>query len=268
MTLIRVSRNPSDKGEDYFLQLVQETEKNFKVLLSLLSSYWQSRVDGPNYARELKSVAFELSRIRLALENIQIDNDFKSTRTDFLYQTITSMVFPYQSGSPNLGKSDLDFKEFLIEIIKLYFKGSTPDSIKKAIEIISGKSVIIRENFLEARKEGSGFDISDQFGFSIEIDINSPSELDVFLTSDNIKIVLDLLRPAHTLYNLKYILNDVYPDKNITSSSDKEKMTDAFSSELENYHYDDFRKFYGGLFKIDFLGTKKSINITGESHIF
>lgn len=271
MAIVRYNLNAFETGEEYLSRLKQESEVNFKILLSLLSSYFQSSIDGPNYARQMKAMAIELSRVRLMLEDVKQDTDFATTRTEFLYQTVTSVLFPKKEGAPDLQKGDADFRAFLQQIVLIYFAGSVPDSIKKAVELVCGGEVIVRENFEEARKPGSGYDISDQFGFTVDVILANPGQVDVFLAEKNIRILLAIIRPAHTLYTLKFILQDYYlgpgpapqdPSSNVQTN----KVHESFVLNLQSYGYEDFRRFVEGVRGIDVLGSKAFVAVKDESH--
>lgn len=272
MAIVKFNNNAYEAGEEYIARLNREADSNFRILLSLLSSYWQSTIDGPNYARELKAVAVELSRVRLQLEDIRQDMDFATTRTEFLYQVVTTVLFPQKAGSPDLGKTDVDFRTFLTEIVKIYFAGSIPSSVQKAVELVTEADVVVRENFEEARKPGSGYDISDQFGFTVDVLLESPGQIDVFLAEKNIRILLAIIRPAHTLYRLKFILQDSYPgpdgpdDPNPSSNVKTNKVKDSYVMHVQNYGYEDFRRFVDGVKGIDMLGAKVSVQVTDEDH--
>lgn len=271
MPVIRLGSSNTDTGESYLSSLNKESEKNFRIILSLLSSYWQSTIDGPNYAREIKSVAIELSRIRLAMNEVQSDVDWRTTRTEFLHQFVTSFLFPERFGAPDLQKSDVDFRFFLSELVKIYFKGSIPDSIQKVMELLTDQKVVIRENFKQARNPGSGFDISDEFGFSIDILLPDPGSLNSFLLDKNVRILLSIIRPSHTLYKLRLILQDEWEGTGPTTSNNgsdlfSNKMQDSYKWDFSTYNYEDFRKQVLGVERIDELGFKKSYSIFSESH--
>jgi hypothetical protein len=271
MAIVRYNLNSFESGEEYLSRLSSESDVVFRILLSLLSSYFQTTIDGPNYARQLKAVAVELSRVRLMLEDIKQDTDFATTRTEFLYQTVTSVLFPKKSGAPDLQKGDVDFREFLREIVKIYFAGSVPDSVKKAVELVTGGTVIVRANYEESRRPGSGFDISDQFGFTIDVLLDSPGQIDVFLAEKNVRILLAIIRPAHTLYTLKFILQDTYegpgPKPQDPGTSVKtNKVKESFVFDLQQYGYEDVRRFVEGVRGVDVLGSKSLVQVTDESH--
>src|SRR5271165_5974364 len=114
MTFARVNFNTYEAGSEYFARLNNESNKNLQIFMALLSSYFQSSIDGPNYIREMKAMSIALAQIRLALDDIRIDTYYQSTRTDYLYQVLTSVLFPNTSvGAPNPNLSDLDFRSFL-----------------------------------------------------------------------------------------------------------------------------------------------------------
>lgn len=263
MAIIRVNLNNYEDGEEYLTRLSQEADTNFRVFLAMLSSYWQSTVDGPNYARELKAMALAVSRIRLALDDVRADVDYRSTRAEFLYQVLTSMLFPESIANPDY--ADVDFAEFLRELVKVYFAGSVPSSMEQAVQLVTdGMRVLVTENFKEARKPGSGFDISDEHTFNVDVFLPSPGSIDVFLAEKNIRILLGIIRPAHTLYRLKFVLQDEY----LGNQTDLEpnKVLDTFVFDLSNYGYEDFRKFVEGIEGIDLLGVKKPHHVIDEDH--
>lgn len=270
MAIVRYNINTFDKGEEYFGRLSAEAERSFHILMSLLSSYWQATVDGPNYAHEIKAIAIELSRLRLALEDIQQDTNFSLTRTEFVYQIMTSMLFPATSGAPDIEQTDVDFRQFLFNLVKIYFGGSIPASVEAAVKLVVGDQVVVRENFIEARNPGSGYDISDQFGFSVDIILNSPSQINAFLADRNIRILLATVRPSHTLYRIRHILHDKYvgtlPRPANPPSNLQSPIGDSFRFRLSNYGYEDLRKFVGGVTGVDALGSKSVVFVQGEDH--
>jgi hypothetical protein len=216
-------------------------------------------------------MAIELARLRLNLEEVRKDAYYTSTRSDYLYQTLTYLLFPYGTEAANPGLNDLDFRDFLRELINIYFQGSIPLSVQKAVELVTNGEVLVTENFEEAKKPGSKFDISDQFGFNIDVILDSPVDTDVFLADRNIRILLSIIRPAHTLYNLRFILQDDYLGQSDDGTGQLNpdqpyKMIDAFSWALYNYGYEDFRRLVEGIKGVDELGVKEIRSVIGEDH--
>ncbi len=269
--LIRPNANAYESGEVYLARLQDEVNAEFKILLSLLSSYWKSSSDGPNYTRSLKAVATALSQIKISLDQILDDTTFAATRSEFVYQTITNLVFPKES--PDLQSDDSSFQQFLLSVIELYFKGSIPDSIETGVKLLTGGDVKITSAYEAARKPGSGYDISDEFTFAIDILLTDESQINTMVSDRNIRLLLAMIRPAHTLYKLKNILRDEYignytpPVVGIPYQPNK--VLDELSvSEYADYRYDDFRKFVLGVYGKDPLGSKKPTEIFDEIHNF
>lgn len=267
MAIVRANSNAYESGEVYQGRLQTEVTKNFSILLALLSSYWKSKVDGPYYARSLKAIAIALGQIKISLDEIYNDSEYALTRGEFINQVVTYLAFP--EDPVDLKKSDVEFRDFVSQLITIYFKGSVPDSIKQAVELITGTDVVLHINYEDARQPGSGLDISDQFGFSIDVALNSPSQIDTILCDRNIRIVLQILRPAHTLYRIRYILSDEYLGNNALpyiGPRPPKKIEDALNMMLKDYRYEDFRKYVLGIYKVDADGTKKAYTASLEDH--
>ncbi len=269
MAIVRVSFDAYDDGEQYRARLIAEANNIFQVFLSMLSSYWQSTIDGPNYAREIKAMSIELARVRLALDDVRTDIRYSATRTEFLYQVLSSIMFPADPGVPNPGLSDQDLKALLIEILGIYFKGSIPASMKASAELFyKHAKVVLKENFLEARKPGSGYDISDEYGFEIDVIFDSLAGTDVILSDRMTRILLNIIRPAHTLLRIKHVLQDEWPGQGDPdpAKDNLAKIADSFHFALSNYGYEDLRKYVGGVYGVDELGVKRSKSVVGEDH--
>ena len=276
MAIVRVNQNTYESGEEYNNRLLAESQREFTILLSLLSSYFTSKIDGPNYARELKAMAIALARIRLMLSDVQNDTYFTATRGEYLWQVLTVMLFPktfgYPTGSaPTIDQTDIEFRAFLQQLVTIYFQGSVPKSLQEAVELVVGGNIIVRQNYLEARQPASGYDISDEYGFSIDIFLPFVNNIDIFTADFNIRLLLQIIRPAHTIYQLKYIIQDIYvgqkqPPLPNGVSPQPHSVTDAFTFVISNYSYEDFRKFVDGIAGIDPFGFKHAMSVFNENH--
>jgi len=113
------------------------------------------------------------------------------------------------------------------------------------------------------RGGGSGLDISDQFGFDVDIVIPVGSGFpdNIFESDQTIRQILDIVRPAHTLYRIRYIFQDKFVPTNGA-------IADAMRWAMSNYYYDDFRSYWGGLRDRDRLGRKVNQTVTAEQHRF
>lgn len=269
--MARFNRNEQDRrnftlqqsGKEYNLRLVRRSQSVFTNLLNLLPSNYISTIQGPNYTNEIKAVSVELARLELALEDVEYDSDFRNTRSDFLYSIIGYLVF-LNGKLPKTAFDDIGFKNFLLNVIQIYFQGSIPGSMRDGVKLFISEGVTVTENFLLVREGASGLDISDQFGFQIDIESLGGGGFppDLFLVDSNIRLILDIIRPAHTLFRIRYIFKDDFNP----NPEQGGVILDASRWKLSNYYYEDFRHFTEGLKDRDRLGTKVNQAVTGEDH--
>lgn len=251
-----------ERGAAYNRALVVRAQALFTNLLNLLPSNYISTVQGPNYTEELKAVAVELARLELALEAVSYDSDFRYTRTEFLYQTVGYLV--YLNGKlPKVSFDDVEFRAFLLKVIEIYFKGSVPSSLRDAIGLFFTENVTVHENFILVRQGASGLDISDQFGFQIDLDASGGSfPPDFFDHQENVRHLLDIIRPAHTLFRIRVVFTDKYAP----NGDEVGRILDDMKWDLSAYWYDDLRKNFRGLSGVDRLGVKGNVLVLGEDH--
>ena len=259
----RLNYTVSQTGREYQLRLAQRSQAIFTALLNLLPSNYVSSVQGPSYTQELKAVAVELSKIELALEDVNWDYNFgalqpdQSTRTDFLWSIVGYLVLT-NNRLPPLVFSDVDFKSFLLSLIGIYFQGSIPASIQDVAALLIQGDVVVTEDFLLVREGATGLDISDEFTFNIDVFATPgggfpPNAMAVDAT---VRLLLSIVRPAHTLYTIRYIFQDQYLGP----------ILDAVRSSLGAYYYDDFRSYWPGIRNKDRLGRKTNQAVVGEQH--
>lgn len=271
----RLNSTVEQRGKEYSLRLIQRSQTIFTTLLNLLPSNYVSAVQGPNYTQALKAVAVELARLELALEDVSYDFDFNRTRSDFLWSVIGYLVL-VNSKIPNLGFSDQEFRNFFLNLIRIYFQGSVPKSMADVVKLFLSGDVTVTEMFLLVRKGASGLDISDQFGFNIDY-VATPGggfPPNVVAADAAIRQLLDLVRPAHTLFKIRYIFGDGYlPPIDPDHPPDPEHPEDPFRRILDAmrwkmgiYYYDDFRSYWIGLKDRDRLGRKVNRRVIGEDH--
>ena len=262
-------------GKEYNLRLLQRSQAIFTTLLNLLPSSYVSAVQGPNYTVAMKAVAVEVARIELSLEDINFDYCFvnpqtqnaalpaqATTRSDFLYSIIGYLVLT-NGQIPALQWDDETFKQFLISLIRIYFQARIPASMADVVNLFYTGQVTVTEDFLLVREGAAGYDISDEFSF--QIDITAPAgggfPVNVFASDSATRQILDLVRPAHTLFTIRYIFTDTYIPNDTFGI-----VLDSLRMSLGAYYYDDFRSYWGGIRNRDRLGRKTNMSVTGENH--
>jgi hypothetical protein len=256
----RLNFTTEQSGKEYNLRLAQRSRSIFTTLLRLLPSNYISTVEGPNYSNEIKAVAIELARIELALEDVSDDRSFPTTRSDFLY-SIAGYLLLLNGRLPPLAFDDVEFRNFLLNLVRIYFQGSVPQSMSDAVALFYKGDVSVTENFLLVREGASGLDISDQFGFQVDVMTGGSFPPDVFALDAGTRALLDIIRPAHTLFRIRYIFTDKYLPNDTLG-----KIVDASRWHLATYFYEDFRSYWAGILNRDRLGAKTNQAIVDEDH--
>lgn len=256
----RLNYTVAQSGREYNLRLLQRAQPIFTQLLNLLPSNYVSAVQGPSYTTELKAVAIELARLELALEDVDRDRGFDTTRPEFLYAIVGYLAL-LNGRVPGVDFNDAEFRALCVNLIRIYFQGSIPQSMGDVVKLFLDLPLEVRENFLLVRQGASGLDISDQFGFLIDVLTGGSLPLDIFQRDQAVRQLLDIARPAHTLYQLRYVFTDQYLPNDTYG-----KVIDAMRWELSTYYYDDVRGYCQGLRDRDRLGRKATQTITAEDH--
>lgn len=229
-------------GKGYNRAVQSRAQAILNSLMGFLPSNYRASIASPEYSYYLRGMAVELAKLTFGLEQLSDDISFEEVRPEFLYQTVAYLLFT-DGDLPGLDVSDEEFRDFLLKIIEIYFQGSTPQSVIDAVELFTDETFTVRENFEEARSEGSTLDISDQFGFSIEFDLSSgvfPEDL--FEIQKNINLLIQIIKPAHTLYRLAHVFTDEY-----TGPSDDDTVLDELNWTMHDRRYDDARKYCKGI---------------------
>jgi hypothetical protein len=135
--------------------------------------------------------------------------------------------------------------------------------MQDAVNLFTTGDVKVTENFLLIRQGASGYDISDQFGFQINM-TSGPGggfPVDVFDVDSSLRLILDIIRPAHTLFRIRYVFSDTYLPNDTAG-----KILDASRWTLNSYYYEDIRRYWAGIRSRDRLGTKVNLSVTDEDH--
>lgn len=255
----RLNFSVERSGKEYNLRVLQRAQVIFTNLLNLLPSNYISAIQGPNYTNELKAISVELAKIELALEDVDLDRDFSHTRSEFLQSIVGYLCF-LNGRLPPLDFDDEEFRRFFLSLINIYFQGSIPKSIKDATALFITQEFTVDENFLMVRAGASGMDISDQFGFKIDILTSGAFPPELFLLDSALRIILDLVRPAHTIFTLRYVFTDTYNPNSGTG------VLDAMRWKMATYYYEEFRGYCAGIRDRDRLGRKANQAVTDEDH--
>lgn len=260
-------QNPSPVGEDS--QNSKDSQRDqvdriLEVFYQLLPSNYVSQVQGPWYTMQFQAAAEQIAKIQYTAQETLADGFWEYTRPDFIHQILGALVFPDSNieGTPTI-PGDLSYRDFLRRMAQLLLDGSTKENVQSGLDLLTDATFEILEKGVEARKlgPGSAWGLEDQWSFEINAegkptlvdcsDVGIPGSCQVelgqfpkdpFVLLENVGYVLKALKPAHTLYDFRFLFRDTLGD-----------FSDSVSMGMETYYYEDVRKYC--------LGRKR---ITGE----
>ena len=223
-------------------QLVIDILENFR---RVLPSNWVSQTNGPWYTLQFQAMAEQLADVQITSSEILKDSTWDFTRPDFLWQVLGSFVFPGaedKSGIPQID-GDVPYRRFLQRMVEFLLLGATKASMTGGIEALDQNLVVqILERYLQTppRDPSGAYTLKDQFTVDVLIEtVGGGFPSDPIQTQRNAELVLAALKPAHVLYTYSYLFRDAF-----TKIADD---AGGFSFDLDQYHYDDLRKYCLGV---------------------
>lgn len=238
-------QNPApvkETGQEWDRVVRGQVENILARFYAMLPDSYVSEVPGPNYVLQFQAIAEELARIQVSVQEVYEDLDFDFIRSEYLYQILGLLVFPRaeKEGIPVI-EGDISYRSFLQQMVILLLEGSKPASVKAGVELLTDATIEIIEKGLAARDNPlSLWDINDQFSFELNISSENSDafpEVDPIVLQENIRLVLKALKPAHTIYDLRFVFRENFGFL----------FEDEMSWEMDTHYYDDMRKFCGGI---------------------
>jgi hypothetical protein len=214
-----------------------------RMLNNLSSNYPKSQ--NTNLAEFFRSIAKEFARLQISTSDVNEDKYHNNTRTEYLFQILGDSLFLGERAI-NENVDDISYRNFLIKVRNAYFKGSRKDNIESAVSDILGLPVLLKEVYLDLRKEDTSYTVKDthMMFFDIIMDEVTASS-NVGLILDDIKFFIDLIKPAHVLYDTRLVWSDTFINREGTCKP---------SYITENMEYDVYGTSY--LYKITYLAEK------------
>lgn len=267
-----LDQNPSPgllSGQDYETKkqaLVDETMRIF--MRQLLPSNYVAYTNGPWYTLQFQAIAEQVADIQIVAEEIAKDADWDFTRTDFLFEVLGTLVFPRateRGGLPSI-EGDTEYRAFLHRMVLLLLQGAGLDTLTEGASLL-GVPVEITEKYLASKpRDPNGlWNIENQF--EMEAFVEGFPDVDLTKYQQNLALVTEALKSAHTLFQYRFLFRDVWGPNNGSDSfgqvfDDTKGFPDVLDPdvttghrwELDAYYYDDLRKFCHG-----------AKTITGES---
>jgi hypothetical protein len=253
---LTLPQNPAPvkmSGQAYETVVRAQVENILVDFLSVLPDNYVSQVPGPEYILQYQAAAEALAKIQISAQEVFSDADFNFTRSEFLFQILGSLVFPRgtSEGIPQI-EGDTSYRDFLKAMVLLLLRGAVPDVIQEGIELLTDSDVTIIEKVIASQDPLSAWSFDDQFSFEVNISTDGGTAFpstDPFVLRENVRLVLQALKPAHTLYDYRHLFLESFEGA----------LTDTLEFSLDAYYYDDLRKYCGG--------AKSITGISGETLI-
>lgn len=239
-----LAQNPApfpESGQDFISKVRTQTEAILAQFAKVLPSNYVSQVTGPFYTLQFQAAAEQIATLQVKADEVFADSDYDFTRPEFLWEILGALVFPEASGRNDTPIVDgvVAYRTFLKQMVLLLLRGATKSSVQTGAGLLTEAEVTVIERFLGAREPGSEWTIDDQFTFDVLVETNGGTAFPTnpFTLEGNVALILDALKPAHTLYTYSFLFREVFgplfDDTNM-------------SWELSEYFYDDLRKFCYG----------------------
>ena len=199
-------------GIEYQKDLLNLTRAIQQRMLNNLSSNYPKN-QNTNLGEFFKAVAKEFARLQISNSDVNEDKFHDRAKTEYLFQILGDSLFLGERVI-NENLDDISYRNFLIKVRNAYFKGSRKDNIESSVSEILGLPVILKEVYLDLRKEDSAYTLKDthKMFFDIIMDEAGASTTMGALLED-INFFIDLIKPAHVLYDTRLIWTDEFVNR-------------------------------------------------------
>jgi hypothetical protein len=163
-----------------------------------------------------RTLSREYARISESINFINDDKEFSATRIEFIQQILAERLFQNGQVVTPSNYNDQSYRKFLLAIKNAYLVGSKKNNIETLVSNLTGLEINLRELFLEAREQNSAYDLTDTHSMIMEIFIDDlASGTSITTIVNQINFLVNLIKPAHTLYDSKLIWTDQYDTNKI-----------------------------------------------------
>jgi len=201
-----------DDGQQRRVRLWQEEHQVFLQFLKDLASNYRSSIIGPNYTLFQNSIAEESGIARIVSDDVYGDGVYDETRATYLYQNLGYLLHGADEKFAPPKYTDLQYHRFLLGLKTILFGGSTPSNIEAGTRLFTETPVRVVELFKLTWPyvEDSIYDIANQFMWFFEIIMPPGGIPDFAAMQQGLDFLARIIKPAHTLYELRLIWSDSY----------------------------------------------------------
>jgi hypothetical protein len=201
-------RFPDNKG--FRKTLAAGASDVLSLITSLLPSNYP-KDPSTNLAIFNNVTSRESARLDLSMNSISDDKQWSSTRIRYLQQILGERLFLSGNLAPS-DYNDVSYRDYLISIKNAYLTGSKKSDIEIIASKFTGLDVRIKELYLEAREPNSSLDVTSTHKMVVDVFIDDllRSGLSMQMLMEELTFFINLVRPAHVLYDTRFIWSDEF----------------------------------------------------------
>jgi hypothetical protein len=211
-TIYKPSAQRFKSGIEYQKSLLNLTRTIQQRMLNNLPSNYPKNPN-TNLAEFFRAVAKEFARLQMSSSDVNENKFHSQTKAEYLFQILGDSLFLGERAI-NENLDDISYRNFLTRVRNAYFQGSRKDNIESAVSDILGLPVILKEVYLNLRQENSAYTLKDTHRMFFDIIMDEAgSSTTVGLMLEDIKFFIDLIKPAHVLYDTRLIWSDEFQNR-------------------------------------------------------
>lgn len=208
----RLGRKRFPSGIEFEKQVLNVARSIQQRLLDSMPSNYP-KDQNTNLAETFLAIGEEFARLRYSTSQVNEDRYHTGTRSEYLYEILGDTLFLDQR-SINTLISDEAYRDYLIKVRNAYYGGGRKDNIESSVSDIIGLPVELKELYLDLRRSDSFYTLKDTHTMFFDIlmdNVTSTSSIGLLLES--VKFFIDLIKPAHVLYDTRLIWTEQFTNR-------------------------------------------------------
>jgi hypothetical protein len=179
-------------------------QTTIKHLLNMLPLSYNTEIIDTNFYKILRTAAIQLAETKYGLQKVKrgmwlnaLDDDgIEQCDDDLLYNNFGSMI-----DLPKKAKWSYDqYRAMISAVYEVLIKGPNKESMQNAIKKFTGYENYLYELYKNDEYIFSNLTVDKQFRFAVQILKDLDTYDDSAEMMENVKFLLDMIKPAHTLY--------------------------------------------------------------------
>ena len=176
-----------------------------KEMLDMVpDDYVKDVYDGMNFPKLLRSIAIEHGDLEYERKILEDNMYLETAHGDAIYNNFGAMIqVPWRSDW-----EEEKYRTVVSALIESLLKGATKHSIEKALQTYTTFDVHIYELFKDYKHYGmtQAMHYENQYSFVVEVEKDIESNISTDKLYDDIRMLVDIVRPAHTIPIIMVVL--------------------------------------------------------------